>query len=468
MNKVRLFMLLLLFMGGSLAPIFSPASATNLIEDSWNSKAQMHQARADLGIAAVDGKIYAIGGSTASGAYPPDAFANRFVGTNEVYDPTIDTWATRASMPTPRNHFAIAAHQNKIYCIGGAVGITLDERSGYYSYTTIGVNEVYDTITNSWTTKASLPFNGMKLQANVVNGQIFVMQGFYLYMYDPITDSWTNKTSMPATPLQGSGSPPVSAVVGNKIIVTGEFQTTTSLHSEQKVMIYDAETDSWSEGKTGATMVFNGAAIATTGVYAPQRVYVLGLARGTFPSLSTNQVYDPVSDTWAAASVMPTLRIGFGVAVVDDVLYVIGGYTYTSQLYGTVTPSAVNEQYIPIGYRDIPTIRIVSPSNQIYNQSSVSLNFTVNKPFTQTYYSLDNQANITIVGNTTLSGLSEGVHYVTVYAEDSGTVGVSETIAFTIATESKSSLIVPVVATLGLTVVIIVVSLFIYYKKGNN
>ena len=330
------------------------------------------------------------------------------------------------------------------------------------------MNEVYDTITNSWTTKAALPFNGMKLQANVVNGQIFVMQGFYLYMYDPITDSWTNKTSMPATPLQGSGSPPVSAVVGNKIIVTGEFQTTTSLHSEQKVMIYDAETDSWSEGKTGATIVFNGAAIATTGVYAPLRVYVLGLARGTFPSLSTNQVYDPVSDTWAAASVMPTLRIGFGAAVVDDVLYVIGGYTYTSQLYGTVTPSAVNEQYIPIGYRDIPTIRIVSPSNQIYNQSSVSLNFTVNKPFTQTYYSLDNQANITTVGNTTLSGLSEGVHYVTVYAEDSGTVGVSETIAFTVAAESKSSLIVPVVATLGLTVVIIVVSLFIYYKKGNN
>ncbi|MCL1970209.1 MAG: hypothetical protein FWF66_01940 [Candidatus Bathyarchaeota archaeon] len=42
--------------------MFSSVSASELVENSWNTKAPLSQARASLGVVAVDGKIYAIGG----------------------------------------------------------------------------------------------------------------------------------------------------------------------------------------------------------------------------------------------------------------------------------------------------------------------------------------------------------------------------------------------------------------------
>jgi hypothetical protein len=455
----------------SVKPVF----ASFPIEDSWTQMASMNQARAGLGVVSANGKIYAIGGTTASGQSPPDAYKGGFVVTNEVYDSATDTWTTKASMPTPRAHFAIATYQNKIYCIGGAVGFTVDERSGFHSYITSGVNEVYDIVTDSWDTKKSIPFHATKMLANVVNDKIYVMQEFFMYAYDPINDSWTNKTRIPATPRTWSGATPVSFVVDNKIIVTGEFQS-GPLWSEQKVLpsgleqrvlIYDTETDSWSEGKTGPTIVGGGAAGITTGINALQRAYVLGLVVGKFPPVLTNQAYDPKTDSWMSANAMPSLRSDFGVAVIEDVLYAIGGYCYTSQIYGMVAPVALNEKYIPLGYGVSPEVKVLSPLNQLYNDSSVPLVFTVDKPVNWLGYSLDGKENITISGNTTLTGLSNGSHNITVYAEESfGKIGTSETVTFTM-----SSQLLPtglIVATSGVTIAIGVVSLVYYYKKRRQ
>jgi hypothetical protein len=217
MRKSVALLLILVFLTASCLMVAKPAfSSAEVAEDTWAAKASMPTARAGLGVVAVNGKIYAIGGTTAGGQYPPDVSRGGFVGTNEEYDPETDTWTIKASMPTPRDYFAIAAYQNKIYCIGGAIGFTVDEMSGFYGYVASGVNEVYDTVTDSWVTKASMPFNGMKLQANVINGKIYVMQGFYVHVYDPADDSWTNRTRMPATPREGSVSPPVSVVVDTR------------------------------------------------------------------------------------------------------------------------------------------------------------------------------------------------------------------------------------------------------------
>jgi len=58
--------------------------------------------------AAVNGKIYAIGGLGGS-----------YLSTNEEYDPSTDSWTTKASMPTARFYLAAAAVNGKIYAIGG-------------------------------------------------------------------------------------------------------------------------------------------------------------------------------------------------------------------------------------------------------------------------------------------------------------------------------------------------------------
>jgi len=92
-----------------------------------------------------------------------------------------------------------------------------------------------------------------------------------------------------------------------------------------------------------------------------------------------------------------------------------------------------------VGHPDImsPTISILSPENKTYTTSSVSLSFTVDRATSWIGYSLDGQSNVTITGNTTLTGLSDGIHTVTVYANDTaGNMGYSETVYFTVDTVS--------------------------------
>ena len=92
-------------------------------------------------------------------------------------------------MPTPRDYLAIAAYQNKIYCIGGAAGFNIVQSPGMlpgYAYETSRTNEEYNSITNTWITKTPMPVAGMNLQANVIDGRIFVIGASLTYVYDSI------------------------------------------------------------------------------------------------------------------------------------------------------------------------------------------------------------------------------------------------------------------------------------------
>jgi N-acetylneuraminic acid mutarotase len=466
MRKIVALLLVLVFLTASSLMAKPAFSSATVVEDTWAAKAPMPTARAGLGVETVNGKIYAIGGTTAGGQYPPDVSGGGFVGTNEEYDTATDTWTTKASMPTPRDYFAITACQNKIYCIGGVVGdAAVEGMPGFYSYVTSGINEVYDTVTDTWETRAPMPDDAMKFQAHVVNGKIYVMDWSYTYVYDPENDSWTSKTRMPPPYPE---SAPVSAVVDNKIIVTFEFSNFLNSSEQQKIWIYDTGTDSWSGGTSAPTVVVEGAAGATTGVKAPKRVYVLGVPYG-FPNPIINQVYDPEADAWTTATPLPTHLMDFGVAVVNDVLYLIGGY-YTGSReawgHGLVTPVAVNEQYIPIGYSTPPEIKVVSPVNQRYNGSSVSLVFTINKPVNWMSYSLDGQDNVTITGNITVSGLANGSHNITVYAKDEfENIGVSETITFSVEVPFPD---VPVAAASAAIAAVVIAGLLLYFKKRKH
>jgi N-acetylneuraminic acid mutarotase len=378
MNKIVSLALIFLLICGSFIFVFSSvSSAASSVENSWNFKTQMSQARGGLGVVAVDGKIYAIGGKTVEG----------FVGINERYDPKTDTWTTMKAMPTLRAYFAIAAYGDKIYCIGGL------NNGGACS-----VNEVYDIATDSWSTKASLPVNGKNLQGQMLDGKIFVIEGYNLFMYEPIADLWTKKAGLPASSLDGSNSI-ASAVVDNNIIVTSKF----------KVVLYDSNTDTWHEGKKPPSEIIQGVSGATTGVCAPNKIYTIGtittqkelylVFNQVSPGYVTSimpivEVYDPVKNTWSTVSVGIN-RVDFGVVVLDDILYVIGGYlivfrdtTITVDVkesdpnvyfgYRNVPkqvvaqesvvgePCAFNVQYVPIGYRVSSTVTdVVSPSNPV-------------------------------------------------------------------------------------------------------
>jgi len=80
-----------------------------------------------------------------------------------------------------------------------------------------------------------------------------------------------------------------------------------------------------------------------------------------------------------------------------------------------------------------PNISVLTVENRTYDTSDVPLSFTVNEPVSQLTYNLDEQGNATIAGNTTLIGLSNGAHNLTIYATDpAGHIGYSETVYFSI------------------------------------
>jgi N-acetylneuraminic acid mutarotase len=378
---------------------------------SWTSLAAMPTARGGLGVAVASGKIFAIGGSN----------SNLELNVNEAYEPNADRWSIKAPMPTARSGFAIAVYDNKIYVIGGAVGA---------SFT--GNVEVYDPLTDIWHTKASMPTPRADLYASIVNGKIYLIGGkiysstapYYRQtdineVYDPATNTWSTNASMPNA-VQGYAS----AVIGSKIYIIGGTRqsnagTDTFTTANQ---IFDTQTDMWTTGKGMTEAASYGAAVATTEFMAPTRIYYFGGYSGGSFSDKT-QVYDSAKNSWTNGTSMPTPRAYLGVAVINDMLYAVGGFDGANALNS-------NEQFKPIDYGKVPPkIQIISPENKTYQ--TVQLTYAANKGTSWVGYSLDNQANVTLTGELPLSVLSNGSHSIVVFANDTlGNMGSSNRIFF--------------------------------------
>jgi hypothetical protein len=318
---------LLLILSFSLFTVMVPF--TLAAEDMWVTREPMQQAREGLGVAVVDGRIYAIGGY-ARGL--PSGY--RHLGTNEEYDPATDMWTYRAPMPTPRSRFGIAVVDNKIYCIGGW---TDDNETA--------VNEVYDPQTDTWENRTSIPTPRADMTANTVDGKIYVIGGYpstnVNEVYDTETDTWTTETSIP-----NAVSSYASAVVDDKIYILGGHDLSLGV-DRALTQIYDPQTGNWSLGDQLQYRVYYAAAGATTGVMAPERIYVLGGTGAGVPK-GTNQIYDPENDIWTIGTPLPTSRINLAVAVINDTIYALGGDHWP--VIGPTASSAINEQYTPAGY----------------------------------------------------------------------------------------------------------------------
>ena len=115
-----------------------------------------------------------------------------------------------------------------------------------------------------------------------------------------------------------------------------------------------------------------------------------------------------------------------------------------------------------------PAVSIISLENTTYNEIDLSLIFAVDKPTSWIAYSLDNQANITISENTTLSGLSNGSHHITVYANDtSNNMAASKTIYFSVEAPEPFQTVPVAVASVAM-IAVVGVGLLFYFKKRKH
>jgi N-acetylneuraminic acid mutarotase len=228
--------------------------------------------RADHGAAlAGNGKVYAIGGIDNG---------HQTVDMVEEYDPSSNTWATRASLPTPRSALAVATGANgMVYAIGGG-----SVPGGPPS--PVGVVEAYDPSLNAWSGRAPMPTARHSLGlVSAPNGRLYAIGGNSLSgvtsvveEYDPANDMWTARASMP-----------------------------TARYGLRAVL-----------GPNG-------------------KIYAIGGWTISVP-LNVVEKYDPVADTWTSCDSLPTARAGFGAAVGGNGrIYAIGGG-------GTGATSGTNEE----------------------------------------------------------------------------------------------------------------------------
>jgi N-acetylneuraminic acid mutarotase len=331
---IALFMLAfaVLFMANGLVVMAQGGSG-----NCWFEKAPMPTERFSFGTVVVNGQVYAIGGSY-SKIHADQTYYSEMTNATEVYDPSTNTWTTKAPMLTARSDFAIVACENKIYAFGGKI-----PGKEIASSQLTNVTEAYDPATDTWTTKTSMPKADSDFSANVVDGKIYLI-GAQTQVYDPANDSWTTKTPVPVVAADYA-----SAVMDNKIYVIGG-RTRAAIDLTQ---IYDPKTDVWTTGKSLPIAVTAAAAGATTGVLAPKAIYVFGGITADDPLHGKNyvQVYFPENDSWRTGTSMPNIRASLGVVVVDDAFYAIGG---GMEIF--VPNSDTNYLYIPVGYQGlIPT-----------------------------------------------------------------------------------------------------------------
>ncbi|MEJ2240594.1 MAG: kelch repeat-containing protein, partial [Candidatus Bathyarchaeota archaeon] len=101
------------------------------------------------------------------------------------------------------------------------------------------------------------------------------------------------------------------------------------------------------------------------------KIYIIGGDRGNYDigitTTAINEVYDPATDTWEMKTSMPTRRMAVSANVVDGKIYVIGGGEKTPNT--NLTPTAVNEVYDP--ETDKWTTREPIPNSVNYHTSAV-------------------------------------------------------------------------------------------------
>lgn len=170
--------------------------------DTWVLRAPLPTARGALAVAALNGRLHAVGGSDGAPT-----------GAHEVYDPVTDRWAAARPLSTPRDHLAAVAFQDRVWAISGRHAFGAERPAV----------EIYDPATDRWVGGPSLPTGRGGLAAVALADRIFVFGGEapgHIFganeMYEGAGRRWIARAPMP-TPRHGIGA----ALVEGRIYIPG-------------------------------------------------------------------------------------------------------------------------------------------------------------------------------------------------------------------------------------------------------
>ncbi len=206
-----------------------------------------------------------------------------------------------------------------------------------------------------WIQRAPMPTARQEVPHAVLEGKIFIAGGLLqngatnlVEVYDPARNTWSTVAGLPQAIHHSA-----IAQADNRLFVIGGYSG-FSFSETNVVFEYDAGANRWRDRAFPSIRRGAGAAVALDG-----KVYFIG---GTvFGVASTlNQAYDPGDDAWETLAPMRHAREHLAAAVVDSLIYVVGGRARNQ--FGQLVNSRKIEVYSPARnvwteLRDMPTAR---------------------------------------------------------------------------------------------------------------
>ncbi|MBP2472296.1 N-acetylneuraminic acid mutarotase [Crossiella equi] len=299
----------------------------------WSQRAALPEARAEVGVAALGGRVHVLGGTVVTDGPP------RWASTlNTAYDPGTDTWQQLAPLPIPLSHTGVAELDGRLYAVGG-----FQEPVHLHPQR---LACAYDPATDRWTELPPLPQATGSVAVAAVAGQLHVLGGRTServvrldtgpggpelsaglgtvrthQVFQPSTNQWRTAAPLPGPARDHQGI----AVLAGRIHVFGgrseDINDNLTRHD-----VYDPGTDTWTEAAPLPAPRSSGACTVLDGriLYAGGECSDRGTSGGT-PAYTTTYAYDPAAAAWTELAPLPAPRHAFGAATVDGVAYFAGG-----------------------------------------------------------------------------------------------------------------------------------------------
>lgn len=263
---------------------------------TWAATGPMNSARfLHTATLLTNGKVLVTGGANQS-------TGNVILSSSELYDPTSGTWTSTSPMSTARlDHSATLLGNGKVLVSGG----TLVSGSGNTVY--LSSAELFDPATGTWSATASMLSVRYAFTATLLpNGKVLAMGGLdntgetsSAELYDPTLGTWF--TTGPMTSIRGRQS--AAALSNGKVVVMGGYNNTSSAARLSTAEMYDPATGTWAA--TGALINARGSHRATT--LSDGKVLVTGGSHNS-ELVANTELYDPTAGTWSPVNPLRTAR----------------------------------------------------------------------------------------------------------------------------------------------------------------
>ena len=258
---------------------FSPSKNT------WTELCPMSTSRRGMGVATLDGYVYAIGGSDGLNSL-------RLV---ERYDPASNKWERLADLHQERSSVSAAVIGGQLYAIGGYDGFS----------SCLDSVERYDPLTDSWTYVANMNHQRSMSAVGVLDDLLYVVGGYdgradlsSCEAYNPTTNSWAEIPAMQSCRcMSGVG------VLDGQLFAIGGCDCSQSLNS---IEVFDPKKNHWEAGP-GMSECRSGLGVAVVG----NRLYAVGGYTGS-EYLNSTECYDPKVSGWSFVAPLASGKRRFG------------------------------------------------------------------------------------------------------------------------------------------------------------